>query len=276
MGHATDDNLAAAYAEKGYAILPAAFGPETCAAAIDAIEGVQRRADSLPREVATKLLVFERDLPAAKRNGVPPEATGNAIFIIGDPPSLDRRFAALALDEAILAPVRRLLGTAAISLHFSNVTMKRGRIGSGISWHRDFPNKFICPAAPSFLRVMLCLDGMDGENGATRFRPGSHRAAAAAVAPRDQAGPIKDAFCPPGSLVFIHPLVLHDGPPNAAARHRRNVVMQWGRADDPPAASPEARETLTDFAPEDIRAWLAAAHADESGDYQSGEAGRSP
>jgi ectoine hydroxylase-related dioxygenase (phytanoyl-CoA dioxygenase family) len=162
-------------------------------------------------------------------------------------------------DESVLAHTRALLGTRDILLHFCNVTMKRSRVGSGIYFHRDYPNGYLTPRSVSCLRVMVCLDGMSAENGATVVRAGSHIAPAEGPPTRDAvlAAPLERVLCPPGSLVFIHPLVLHGGPPNPSASHRRNVVMQWGRRDDP-VTGPGGPETLTNFSPAQIRAWARA------------------
>jgi phytanoyl-CoA hydroxylase len=218
-------------------------------------------ADFSPEQL--KLLVLERDLPASKRGGISAADVGDAIFILGDPPAFSRRFAAAIVDQAAVALARCLLGTADIRYHFSNITMKRERVGSGISWHRDYPNAYMCPATSSFVRLMICLDGMDSDNGATQFVVGSHllsdadakHAVSREVA--EQSGAvIETAICPPGSVVAIHPKVVHGGPPNASLRSRRNLVIQWGRADDPIEGGTEGPETLTGLSVEQIEEWL--------------------
>jgi hypothetical protein len=67
---------------------------------------------------------------------------------------------------------------------------------------------------------------------------------------------IETAICPPGSVVAIHPKVVHGGPPNGSLRQRRNLIIQWGRADDPIATSAEGPETLTGLSVEQIEEWL--------------------
>jgi phytanoyl-CoA hydroxylase len=108
----------------------------------------------------------------------------------------------------------------------------------------------MCPQRSSFLRVMVCLDGMDEGNGGTCFVPGSHLVSddeAAAMERTTTEPPSSDvevATCPPGSLVFIHPKVLHGGSRNASDRPRRNLIAQWGPADAPVCLYSEA-ESLT-------------------------------
>ncbi|HSI39398.1 MAG TPA: phytanoyl-CoA dioxygenase family protein [Xanthobacteraceae bacterium] len=264
----TESLLKRAYLSNGFAVSPPVHDAVALERAVVATEHIQRHCTDLPAKLAEKL-VFERTLPAAKRDGLTPEATGDAIFIIGDPPAFDPLFAEFIVAPDLVALVRDLLGTHDIRCHFSNVTMKRGRVGSGIGWHRDFPNRYVCPSGPTFLRVMICLDGMDEANGATRFVSGSHRVTdaqaamvkGAAVAEADGAH-IATAVCGPGALVFIHPKSVHGGPPNASPRHRRNLIVQWGRADDPPQASDDRyEETLGGLSVDEIRDWVQRAAA---------------
>lgn len=250
--------MVASYAARGYAVSTALLAPRLGRAAIAAIERIQQNPAALPPNL-TENLVFERTLSAHKRNGIPADATGDAIFIIGNLPAFDPAFVACLIAPRLLALVRALLGSDDIRYHFSNVTMKRPLVGSGIGWHRDFPNRYICPQRPSFLRLMICLDGMDAENGATTFALGSHLLADRpdADAADAERSPQMRAICPPGSVVAIHPRVAHGGTPNPTARQRRNIVVQWGRADDPPTPPADAVESLFCCAPAEMAQWLA-------------------
>lgn len=187
--------------------------------------------------------VFERDLPDRKRGGVAAAATGDAIFILGDLFRADPFFAAVLAHDAVVAPIRAALGSEDIVHHFSNLTSKAARFGSGISWHRDATNTYMPTARACFVRALICLDAMGAENGGTRFRPGSHAGEAD--------GPEVAPDCPAGSVLLIHPQVLHGGPPNHSARRRRCIVVQWGRRDD--AVQGDNRETLTGLSPEEMR-----------------------
>lgn len=254
-------DLDASFRQQGYAVLPAALDPAISADAIARIEAIQAEAGHHPPALAAKL-VLERDLPAKKRGEIPAEATGDAIFIIGDPVAFDPGFVPLLLHPVMLQVVKHLLGQDDIHHHLSNVTMKRPGIGSGISWHRDYPNRYICPAQSSFLRVMFCLDGMSAEGGATTFIPGSHHLsddAARGAHAATEAGAQQGATiaCPPGSLVFIHPKVLHGGSPNRTSLHRRNMIVQWGRADDPVTPPADGSESLCGLSPDEIAALYA-------------------
>jgi Phytanoyl-CoA dioxygenase (PhyH) len=168
------NRLKADYDQLGYVISPALLSSELTVEMIELIETVQSGiADLSPQHL--NLLVLERDLPASKRGGIAAGEVGDAIFILGDPPAFDRRFTAAIVAPAAVELAQHLLGASDIRYHFSNITMKRERVGSGISWHRDYPNAYMCPETSSFVRLMICLDGMDPGNGATRFVVGSQR-----------------------------------------------------------------------------------------------------
>src|SRR5690606_13723526 len=121
-------------------------------------ERIQAGLDLIQEAVRRERLVLERDLSAKQRDGRPAAEAGDALFIIGYAPAFDPVFAELAIQPALVAEVRRLLGTDAIRLQMCNVTLKQPWSGSRIAWHRVYPNRYICPSGPSFLRAILCLD----------------------------------------------------------------------------------------------------------------------
>ena len=191
-----------------------------------------------------------RDLSAARRGGTAASVVGDAIFILGDPAAFDDAFLRLLDAPGVVGPVRGALGTTALAAHFMNVTIKHPRWGRALGWHRDYPNGYACPAASRFVRVMLCLDGMDEASGATTFVPGSHRiddvaarSEAGARAPPSP-GDVVAVRCAPGDLVLIHPKVLHGGGMNTSERPRRNVVLQAGDA-TAPLLDPPKGEVIT-------------------------------
>jgi len=136
-------------------------------------------------------------------------------------------------------------------VHFINVTIKQPRFGRAIGWHRDYPNTAYCTAQSDFLRLMLCLDGMAADSGATRFLPASHGISDAQAAsdkdhgtwPRPAADDGICLACAPGQLVAIHPKVLHGGGMNTSERPRRNIVIQVGKASA--ALTTDDRDLLT-------------------------------
>jgi ectoine hydroxylase-related dioxygenase (phytanoyl-CoA dioxygenase family) len=261
--------LQADFDGKGYAVIPAFIPAQQIGGLAAIIEAIQFGVAGLSERDKARL-IMERDLPAHKRDGIAADQTGDAIFMIGDPPAFDARFASVLVEPELVSLVRQLLGTTDIQYHFSNVVIKSARVGSGISWHRDYPNAYMCPQRSSFRRVMICLDGMDGNNGGTQFVRQSHLIsdADAHAAKTSRTAPlpaeIETASSPPGSVVVIHPKSLHGGPPNASRAPRRNLVVQWGRADDPIGPVIADPDQLTGFTVGQINDWLAAQVATKS------------
>lgn len=220
------------YEENGYLICHSVFSNSDLTAISTMLDNlVTGAAES---EEMAECCVFERDQPIEKRDGVAIESDNNSVFIIGDLHRFCPGLLPILITPEIVNLVSDLLGTDDLMLHFINLTMKSAGIGSGINWHRDFPNTFICPTEPRMVRTMICVDGMSGEMGPTTFLPGSHQAAQLSLTSAEGAEEmVETATCAPGSVVAIHPLVLHGGPPNFSAAKRRNIIIQWGRADVP-------------------------------------------
>lgn len=244
------------YRASGFAVVREAVDAPTVAILAEAVERIQRMASELPPELADRL-VFERDLPASKRGGIPSDQVGDAVFIIGDPALFDPCFLEFVVHSQVLALAAGALESDNLECHLVNVTMKRPLVGSGIAWHRDFPNSYICPSTPRFVRIMLCLDDVDETNGASGFVAASHlvsKEERSKAIPQPPIEKVSTPICPSGSLVLIHPLVLHGGPPNASRRARRNLVVQWGLRTGE-EIGPE-REALTGLSPDEIKARL--------------------
>jgi len=225
---------------QGHAQLSQAIEPCLIDRLRAAIDAIQARVPQMS-EAERARLVFERDLPAHRRGEIEPQAVGDAIFILGEPCAFDPVFDALLHHPAIRDAARTLLANDALVIHFMNVTIKHPRFGRSIGWHRDFPNDYMCPASSGFVRLMLCLDGMEDAMGATRFLPDSHRLSDAEALREKREGtcprPSDDAgvalVCAVGDLVAIHPKVLHGGGINRSDHMRRNVVLQIGLASEP-------------------------------------------
>lgn len=87
------------------------------------------------------------------------------------------------------------------------------------------------------LRLLICLDGMREDQGATRVVLGSqHWREEEATAwcrerhPLDAEGVA--ACCPPGGVVVLGPTVVHGAGINLSGLTRRNLVVQWGVRQD--------------------------------------------
>ena len=240
------------FAEQGWAVVQDLLPGGLVADLAEALDALCARAPQLPAAVRARSFVFEKDLPAKARDGVPAAEVGDAVFIASDLAAHSPVWRVLLDQPALGALARAVLGSDAACLHFMNGTIKQPHWGRAIAWHRDFPNHYLCPSRSSFVRLMLCLDGMQAEGGATRFIPGSHRIGddtarqakgEGGIGPseaRPAPGDGVAATCAPGAIVLIHPKVLHGGPVNRGGRIRRNVVLQAGVPDDPPMGLPES------------------------------------
>ncbi|MEM8795978.1 MAG: phytanoyl-CoA dioxygenase family protein [Pseudomonadota bacterium] len=173
--------------------------------------------------------IFERDQPSSKRGGLELEHDENIIFVLGNLFQHCPELISLILKQALLKLVKSTIMVDEPVLHLVNLTQKAARIGSSINFHRDFPNKYICPIEPVMVRTMICIDGMTEENGPTSFFVGSHLDTST-----DASELVSEAaLCDPGSVVAINPLVLHGGLANRSPNPRRNIIIQWGAKNVP-------------------------------------------
>lgn len=230
-------DVAQTFVERGYVVAPSALDAATVASAREAFTVLEDMVGDLPADVVERWFVLDRE--DAEDETRPRVAA--SIFIAGDPPRFRPQLAAVVTDPLIVQLARHSLGTETIQYHFANITAKAPRGSRAISWHRDYPNQYMSPRRSRFVRVMVCLDGMDADNGGTQFVPGSHLITDEQAVENERGGfpagqsdgPVETAACPPGSLVLIHPKVLHGGQPNRSGQPRRNIIVQWGPADEP-------------------------------------------
>lgn len=229
------------YAAQGFAILSGLYTPSVLAGFAAALTQIEENAEALAARHAGKL-VFERDLPAHRRDGL--TDVGAALFLVNDLALFAAAFRPLHETPGVKRIFSELLGMDQPALHYTNATIKQARFGRAIAWHRDFPNRYICPPDGRYLRLMLCLDGMTDGAGATMFYPGSQREDATddvAAYLAAQSGMPVAAVCAPGDVVLIHPRVIHGGGMNRAARPRRNLILQAGS----PVPATQPHEQLT-------------------------------
>ena len=224
------------YQDTGFFITEPLFSSAEMGQLSTSLDRVCKRIQSDPTIAAD--CVFEADTPLNAPGGIKTGSTEKSIFIVGDIPHHCPEVLSFIINSSLIKLVRDILGTPEIVTHFANLTQKSPKIGRAINWHRDYPNKFISPTSPDMVRTMICLDGMSRDMGATRFVKGSHidpASDARTIASTDRQ--IETATCNPGAVVAIHPKVLHGGKPNRSPKLRRNIVVQWGRADVPLATN---------------------------------------
>lgn len=215
------------YYQKGYCIIQNKFPDDFILQLRNAIDDIQKNINSFSKEL-TDSFVFEMNLPNCKLGILTP------LFIIPDLTRLNSIFFSLLKHKIVLETSILLLKQRRLNYHFMNATIKHPGADRKIAWHRDFPNLYICPKESSFLRLMICLDGMDETNGATHLVRGSHL-----ISDRDLIGKkinindidqssIEPVYCLPGSIVAIHPKVIHGGQQNISENPRRNIIIQIG------------------------------------------------
>lgn len=198
------------------------------------IDNITNNCENLP-DVLKSQLLFEKDLRQKQRGDITPEQAGNAVFIIGELPHFGEAFKNLLNFPPLLDVLECLFKSTEFEYHFSNATIKNARVGSKISWHRDCDNKYINCLTSDMMRVMLCLDGMSAENGATQIIRNSHLVsdefANSDKSYREEPWQKEDVItleCSPGALVIIHSKVVHGGAPNRSEMPRRNIILQFG------------------------------------------------
>lgn len=225
------------FEEFGYSICCGKIESFLISAIASAVDEVQASIEEISFSARTNL-VLEKELLASRRGGIEACDVGNAIFIIGDPPTFHPIFNQLLDHQLVTRFAKTLLGSENLTAHFMNVTIKNPHIGRSIGWHRDYPNTYFSTKASDFIRLMICLDGMQIPNGATRFIRGSHRISDADARSQKESGTWPKhsendgcaVECEPGQIVAIHSKILHGGGMNVSHRPRRNVILQVGLA----------------------------------------------
>ncbi|MGI9282328.1 MAG: phytanoyl-CoA dioxygenase family protein [Endozoicomonas sp.] len=176
-------------------------------------------------------------LPEHRNPGVNPQDTEEEPYLIGEPVELSSTFAALIINPGLWDIASSILGDDDVVYHFSNVTRKPANNGPSLSWHRDFPNQYICPEhSDCFFRLLLPLEGMQQTNGCTQVIANSHtlsdelairehKKRSLDIDQHDQSISLE---LEPGQAVAIHPKLIHGGQVNRSALDRNLMVIQFG------------------------------------------------
>ncbi len=227
----------ASYDVDGYCVRRRLILPQVVGAAARAVDAIERIYPTMSTELCENI-VSVAELPDGRFDPRQLPLRKDVPFIIGDPPSFSPEFLPILTARSLWSLAAALLNTDSPVYHFSNVTIKPPHFGPRMSWHRDFPNRYICPQTSRFLRALIALDDTDQENGCPEVVAGSHlisddevRAGRGATAPAD--GAVVAVDCRRGDVIFLHPKCLHGGGPNRSIRTRRVMVVQFGPADAP-------------------------------------------
>ena len=150
-------------------------------------------------------------------------------------------FAKLMRSDAILAPVRDLIGPN-LRLHTTKLNMKSAGFGAAVEWHQDWA--FYPHCNNDVLAVGVMLDDMEAENGPLMYFPGTHRGpihdhhsdgvfvgamdlTACGFDPKDAATLTGAA----GSISIHHARVIHGSSVNRSDRDRRILFYEMMAAD---------------------------------------------
>ncbi|GHJ40810.1 phytanoyl-CoA dioxygenase family protein [Streptomyces sp. TS71-3] len=158
------------------------------------------------------------------------------------PTSRDELFAGIAEDTRLLDAVEQLIGPD-IVLQYSKLNVKPPRVGSVVEWHQDFA--YYPHTNTDLVASLIYLDDATRENACLRVVAGSHRhglvdheseghfvgkvSSPADVGLDDSA--IIDCEGVAGSVVFIHPLLLHSSEKNLSDMYRRVFIPSYRAAD---------------------------------------------
>jgi ectoine hydroxylase-related dioxygenase (phytanoyl-CoA dioxygenase family) len=158
------------------------------------------------------------------------------------PTSRDALFAGITEDSRLLDAVEQLIG-GDIVLQYSKLNVKPPRVGSVVEWHQDFA--FYPHTNTDLVATLIYLDDATRENACLRVVPGSHRhgtfmhesdghfvgkVASPAAVGLDEST-IVDCVGPAGSVVLIHPLLLHSSEKNLSDMYRRVFIPSYRAAD---------------------------------------------
>jgi len=221
------------FIEDGYAIFPSPFE----GAEIGALRGeVARFCQSVtPGDPAWRRVVGISALRPHRNPGISLPPGEDVPFIVSDLPAVSPAFWRLLAAEPLWAVARAVLGSAGeIVYHFANITRKPARIGPNMSWHRDFPNGYICPASSRhFFRCLIPLETMDAENGGTAVLPGTHLISDSLAIEEENRRDfdLSTAVVPAlaaGEALAIDSKIVHGGTANRSGRDRNLLVIQFG------------------------------------------------
>lgn len=157
------------------------------------------------------------------------------------PDLLSEVFREVMLSDAILAPVRDLIGQH-LRLHTTKLNMKSAGYGAAVEWHQDWA--FYPHTNDDVLAVGLMIDDMEAENGPLMIFPGTHKgpvhdhhqggffvgAIDLATAGLDPADAVA-LTGPAGSVSIHHARVVHGSSLNVSSRSRRIAFFEMMAAD---------------------------------------------
>lgn len=228
------------YREDGFVVIQDLLDPTTLFTLRDVLERITGNLDGLPPELKEKIFL-ERD--HVKNNPqwyvgiLTPEECGNSVRQIEDLAVFNTAFAELICYPPLLDVLEALFESPEFSFNYLIGRPKAARVGNGISngnFHRDTPFEDFTFA--NTIVVILCLNDMTSENGATAFIRGSHK-----VSDEEAKKPYwRDVEidkinlenkvvvrCPAGAGIFFNSKILHAAGHNRSEYPRHTILFEW-------------------------------------------------
>ncbi|MCO4859843.1 phytanoyl-CoA dioxygenase family protein [Herbaspirillum sp. WGmk3] len=226
------------YRRLGFACLPSLWSSAEIHLAISALDNIVNMANADHAKWREHVL-WQSDIPVSQLASVPVDRLDEAlkkVHIIGDVVSHSRVLKAMLMDARCAEVAAAVLNSAA-KFHFSNATIRDAYVGCSCHWHRDWPNRYCTTKTGQQLRLLICLDGMEEIQGATRIIPGSHLWTQKQLTewlgrPAAEKSSGEPLICPPGGMILLGPTLVHGAGPNQSGKPRRNLIAQWGAASE--------------------------------------------
>ena len=228
------------YMDDGFVIVRDLLDSETLFTLRDGLERITGNLDGLAPELKGKIFLEREHVknnPQWYAGILAPEACGESVRQIDDLPLFDSAFAGLICYPPLLDVLEALFESTEFSFNYLIGRPKAARVGNGISngnFHRDTPFEDFTFA--NTIVVILCLNEMMGENGATAFIRGSHH-----ISDEEARKPywrevepdkirLEDKVgvrCPAGSAIFFNSKILHSAGHNRSEYPRHTILCEW-------------------------------------------------
>lgn len=161
---------------------------------------------------------------------------------IWSPTARDKVFGEMTEDPRLLDAVGQLIG-GDIVLQYSKLNVKPPRVGSVVEWHQDFA--YYPHTNTDLVAALIYLDDATRENSCLKVAAGSHRNGMLShevdgyfggkITSLDGVGvaesSLVDCEGAAGTVVFLHPLVVHGSEKNTSDRYRRAFIPAYRAAD---------------------------------------------
>ena len=228
------------YLDNGFVVVPDLLDPATLATLRVGLERIAGNTDALTPPLKEKIFL-ERDHvknnPQWYAGILTPEECGESVRQIEDLPLFDPAFAELICYKPLLDVLEVLFGSSEFTFNFLNGRPKAARVGNGISngnFHRDTP--FEDFTFSNTILVILCLNDMTSENGATAFVRGSHQVSDEEARKPHWREVEADKVelenkvlvrCPAGAAIFFNTKILHAAGHNRSDYPRYTILSEW-------------------------------------------------